>query len=56
MDHDSALRAHIRRQLLDYVNEHINIDHIAYTEHVATQVGSQCISCHYIGLASLTAH
>jgi len=35
---DIALRAHIQDQLLDYVNEHINIDHVAYTEYVATKV------------------
>lgn len=33
-----ALRAHIQDQLLDYVNEHININHVAYTEYVATKV------------------
>lgn len=36
-----VLRAHVRSQLHDYMNANINIDHIAYTEHLATQVGEQ---------------
>lgn len=38
-DDEYALRVHIRDQLLDYANEHLNIDHVAYSEHVATKVG-----------------
>lgn len=50
--HDIALRAHIQDQLLDYVNEHININHIAYTEYVATKVCSpqtylESLPCHH---------
>lgn len=47
MDRERALSAHIRAQLLEYVNEHINIDHIAYSEHIATQVNAG--SCFMLG-------
>ena len=39
MDPDEIhLRAHIRSILLDYCNQHLNVDHVAYTEHIANQV------------------